>query len=207
MAPATSSQPARRSRRWLRRTIAIILALLLALVIGLAVEIAVYGRQSDPAPADAAIVLGAAVYDDAPSPVFVERLRHAAELLQSGQVDWIVVTGGLGQGDSLTESEAGRDWLVGAGIRADHILIETHSRTTRQNFIFAMPLLVRHDLRRVLVVSDPLHMRRAMFMARDLGLDAHPSPTHTSRFESLGTQIPMLLREVYFTVQYLVAGQ
>ena len=44
-------------------------------------------------------------------------------------------------------------------------------------------------------------------MAADLGLDAHPSPTQTSRFESLGAQIPMLLREVYFTIRYLVTRQ
>jgi hypothetical protein len=59
---------------------------------------------------------------------------------------------------------------------------------------------------RVLVVSDPLHMRRAMRMAIDLGLDAHPSPTPTSRYRSLTTQLPMLLREVYFSAYYLVTG-
>jgi len=59
----------------------------------------------------------------------------------------------------------------------------------------------------VLIVSDPLHMRRAMRMAGDLGLDAHPSPTRTSRFQTLGTQIPMLLREVYFNLHYYVTRQ
>jgi uncharacterized SAM-binding protein YcdF (DUF218 family) len=58
----------------------------------------------------------------------------------------------------------------------------------------------------VLVVSDPLHMRRAVRMATDLGLDAHPSPTPTSRYQSLGTQIPMLAREVWFTLNYLATG-
>jgi hypothetical protein len=44
-------------------------------------------------------------------------------------------------------------------------------------------------------------------MAAQLGLDAHPSPTQTSRFQTLGTQIPMLLREVYFTVQHHLTRQ
>lgn len=187
------------------RNIAISVVLLLVGVIGLATDIAVFSGESDAAPADAAVVLGAAVYDDAPSPVFEERLRHAAKLFDSGQVRWIVVTGGIGQGDALAESEAGRDWLIGAGIPADRILVETKSRTTKQNLVFVQPMLAEQSLGRVLIVSDPLHMRRAMRMAKDLGLDAHPSPTRTSRFRTLGTQIPMLLREVYFNVHYYFA--
>jgi uncharacterized SAM-binding protein YcdF (DUF218 family) len=182
-------------------------ALLMAGIISLAVDIAVVGGRSDTTPADAAIVLGAAVDDDAPSPVFEERLRHAAGLFRSGQVTWIVVTGGVGQGDTLAESEAGRNWLIGAGIPADRVLIETKSRTTKQNLVFAEPLLAEHDIYRVLIVSDPLHMRRAMRMASDLGLDAHPSPTRTSRFETLGTQLPMVMREVYFTLHYYATRQ
>ena len=184
------------------RTIAIALALLLAGVVSLAVDIAVFGGRADPSRADAAVVLGAAVDDDAPTPVFGERLRHAAALFDSGQVEWIVVTGGVGQGDTLAESEAGRDWLISAGVPADRVLIETKSRTTRQNLLYAQPLLAEHGLSRVLIVSDPLHMRRAIRMASDLGLDAHPSPTRTSRYRTLVTQIPMLLREVYFNLHY-----
>ena len=189
------------------RIIAIAVVLLLVGVISLAADIAVVSGQSDAAPADAAIVLGAAVYDDAPSPVFSERLRHAAEVFESGQVQWIVVTGGIGQGDALAESEAGRNWLIAAGIPADRLLIETKSRTTKQNLIFVQPLLAEHSIHRVLIVSDPLHMRRAMRMAEDLGLDAHPSPTRTSRFQTLGTRIPMLLREVYFNLHYYLVRQ
>ena len=191
----------------LARGIAIVLALLLAVGIGLAVDIVAFSRQSDTAPADAAVVLGAAVSDGAPTPVFAERLRHAAELFEVGQVERIVVTGGVGHGDSVAEAEAGRDWLIRAGIPADRILVESRSRTTRQNLLFTQPVLAEHGLCRVLVVSDPLHMRRAMRMAADLGLDAHPSPTRTSRFETLATQVPMLLREVYFSLQYHLTRQ
>lgn len=189
------------------RTIAIALALFSAGVISLAIDIAAFSGRSDSASADAAIVLGAAVDGDVPSPVFEERLRHAAELFTSGQVGLIVLTGGVGQDDTLAESEAGRDWLIDAGIPADRLLIETQSRTTRQNFVFARPLLAEHDVNRMLIVSDPLHMRRATHVAADLGLDVHPSPTRTSRYETLHTQIPMLLREVYHTLHHYVTRQ
>lgn len=178
----------------------------LAVILALALEIADYARQSDPEPADAAIVLGAAVYDVEPTPVFEERLRHAVSLYTSGRVKWLVMTGGRGPGDSLAESEAGRGWAVANGVPASAILSEANSQTTRENFIEARPLLEQHGIGRVLVVSDPLHMRRAMQMATDLGIDAHPSPTPTSRYLSLGTQVPMLLREVWFTLYYRLTG-
>jgi uncharacterized SAM-binding protein YcdF (DUF218 family) len=183
------------------------LALFAAGVISLAIDIVAFGARSDTAAADAAIVLGAAVDDDVPSPVFAERLRHAADLFRSGRVEWIVVTGGVGEGDTLAEAEAGRDWLIGAGIPADRLLIETQSRTTRQNFVFARPLLAEHEVDRMLIVSDPLHMRRATHVAADLGLEVHPSPTRTSRYKTFHTQIPMLLREVYHTLHYYVMRQ
>ncbi|WP_231983468.1 YdcF family protein [Mycobacterium sp. 852002-51961_SCH5331710] len=192
--------------RQLRR-IAIAPALFLIGVLTLAVDIDTFSGRSDHAQADAAIVLGAAVDGDTPSPVFEERLRHAASLFDSGQVDWIILTGGIGQGDSLPEAEAGRNWLIAEGIPADHLLIETQSRTTRQNLAFAQPLLADHGIHRVLIVSDPLHMRRATRIAADVGLDAHPSPTPTSRFQTLHTRVPMLLREVYHSVHYFVTRQ
>ncbi|UUO02814.1 YdcF family protein [Mycolicibacterium novocastrense] len=198
-----------RRRRLVRslRRIATAAALLLVGVLSLAAAITAFSARSDSASADAAIVLGAAVDDDKPSPVLEERLRHAAALYESGQVDRIILTGGVGQGDTLSESEAGRDWLITAGVPADRLLIENRSRTTKQNFAFAMPLLAEHDVNRMLVVSDPLHMRRATRIATDLGLDAHPSPTPSSRFRTLQTQIPMLLREVYHSLHYAMTRQ
>jgi uncharacterized SAM-binding protein YcdF (DUF218 family) len=57
---------------------------------------------------------------------------------------------------------------------------------------------------RVLIVSDPLHMRRAMTMARDFGLNAYPSPTPTSRYISLSSRLDFLWGEVRYYAAYLV---
>jgi vancomycin permeability regulator SanA len=72
------------------------------------IEIATYSHRSDQYPADAAIVLGAAVFDDVPSPVFQERIRHAVGLYRSGQVRTLIMTGGTGTGDQLSEADAAR---------------------------------------------------------------------------------------------------
>ena len=158
-----------------------------------------YGSTSDTGPADAALVLGAAADGVAPSPVFEERLRHAVELYRAGRVKYLVLTGGRGSGEALAESEVGRDWVVAQGVPADAVLIETESRTTKQNFTFVRPIIEAAGIGRILVVSDPLHMRRAMWMAETLKFDAAPSPTPTTRYETLATQVPMLFREVWFS--------
>lgn len=164
------------------------------------VEIVLYSTHSDPGPADAAIVLGAAVYGAVPSPVFEERLRHAVSLYQAGRVRKIVTTGGLSPGDRLSEAEAAHRWSVAQGVPGSDILTEDQSRTTQENLTFAARLLAGAGIRRVLIVSDPLHMRRALAHARHLGLDAHPSPTPTTRYVGWESQGRFLMRETYFLI-------
>lgn len=188
--------------------------LVVGLVIGIplagmlftAADILIHGAQTDRRPADVAIVLGAAVYDDTPTPVFRERLRHGVELYRAGQVRYLLMTGGTGPGDSLAEGEVGREYALAEGVPLEAIITEMHSTTTEENLAFSLPLLREKGIERVLLVTDPLHMRRSLRLAGDLGLDAHPSPTPTSRYRSLNTQIPMLVREVYFNLAYLVTG-
>jgi uncharacterized SAM-binding protein YcdF (DUF218 family) len=188
------------------------LLLFAAAVIGLAVlviasDIARYGNITTTANADAALVLGAAVLGDVPSPVFEERLRHAAALYRAGRVERIVLTGGRSPEDDLTEADAGQRWLVADGVPEEAILIEDRSRTTAENFVFSAPLLAENGIGSVLIVSDPIHMRRAMEIAERIELNAEPSPTETSRYRSLETQIPFVLRETWFMAQYLLLGR
>ena len=79
-------------------------AILLA-VIYCAVTIWQYGKHTDIVKTDAAIVLGAAVYGEEPSPVFRERIHHAVQLYEQQQVNSIIFTGGRGDGDTVAESE------------------------------------------------------------------------------------------------------
>ena len=49
----------------------------------------------------------------------------------------------------------------------------------------------------MLIVTDPLHMRRSMRLAHDLGLDAGAAPTRTSRYKTAGVKLPFFAREVW----------
>ena len=59
---------------------------------------------------DAAIVLGAAAWNDKPSPVFRERINYSIWLYENNYVDKIIFTGGKGKDDKYAESEVARDY-------------------------------------------------------------------------------------------------
>ncbi|PWV58458.1 YdcF family protein [Plasticicumulans acidivorans] len=188
-------------RRWLR-LLCLLCLLPLLLVLWLMTRIVVFADNHDDDPADAALVLGAAAWYTRPSPVFEERIRHAITLYRAGRVRMIVFTGGRGRGDTRSEASVAKNYALRQGVPDAAILTESESHSTWGNLSKAKILLDRYALRRVLVVSDPLHMRRAITMARDLGIDAWPAPTPTSRFQSLGAQFELLLRETYNYARY-----
>lgn len=161
-----------------------------------------YASERHTGPADAAIVLGAAVYGERPSPVFRERINHAIDLYFDGSVKYLIFTGGVGNRDELAESEAARNYALRRGVPDEAILIETISTTTAENLAQAKQLVEEYQLGRVLVISDPLHMKRAISLAQDVGLDAFPSPTPTTRYRTWRSQWSFLMRETYFYAKY-----
>jgi uncharacterized SAM-binding protein YcdF (DUF218 family) len=137
-------------------------------------------RTDEARPVDAIVVLGAAQYDGRPSPVLAARLDHALELWQEGYADRIVVTGGRRPGDRFTEATASADYLIARGVPDSAILREVQGTSTWQSLAATARILRNRGLQSVLVVSDPYHSLRARETARELGLDAHASPTLTS---------------------------
>lgn len=165
-----------------------------------------FGNEDHAKPSDCAIVLGAAVNGDQPSPVFEERIKHAVALYRAGTVSKIIFTGGVGKGASHAESTVGADYAIREGVPASAVLTETNSRTTRENLIEAKDLMSVASLRTAILVSDPLHLKRSALMARHLGILAVTSPTSTSRYRSLKSRLGFLAREVYFYHHYRFTG-
>src|SRR5947208_4895983 len=102
----------------LRRKVVATVTLMIALTFGWAavvVAVALTGAHDEARSADAIAVLGAAQYNGRPSPVFRARLDHAAALYQRGLAPVVLVTGGAGTGDTLSESNVGGRYLAKAG--------------------------------------------------------------------------------------------
>lgn len=194
-----SSRVRRRPRssvwRWLWR----LLLLVLLWLVGVACYIVWVGNRDQAQPADVIIVLGAAAYDAKPSPVFEERIRHGIDLYKRGLARTLIFTGGYGGlGARFSEAQVGRRYALRQGVPEKAILIESVSRNTHENLRQAAALMQTHDLHRAIVVSDPLHMARALRISGELGISAVGSPTPTTRFRTFATRWRFLLAEVYF---------
>jgi uncharacterized SAM-binding protein YcdF (DUF218 family) len=191
----------------LSRRAAVLLGALVAWFIGVAALILWSEPGPSAASADVAVVLGAAIRaDGAPSPVFQGRIEQGVALFRAGRVRRLLFTGGRGEGATLSEAAAARRWAVERGVPPGAILVEERSRTTRQNLLESRAVMQRERLRTALIVSDPLHLPRAMRMAADVGLSAQAAPTPTTRYRTARSRLPFLARESFFLTTYWLTG-
>lgn len=191
-------------RRRIRHLISGLLLFVLLCILINTWQIVSFSEKTELREADAAIVLGAGVTGEEPSPVFRERIRHGIWLYENGYVDCLIMTGGYGDDAVCSEAWAAKEYAVRQGVPKEDILMEEQSRITQENMYYASLLMEEHGLKDALIVSDPLHMKRAMLMASDYGIRAYSCPTPTTRFISLKTRLPFLAREVFFYTGYQV---
>ncbi|MCL2519320.1 MAG: YdcF family protein [Oscillospiraceae bacterium] len=190
-----------------KRIVLILIVLLTVYVIYIAVDIWRYGNIDETATADAVIVLGAGVLDNKPSPVFEERINHGILLYKNGYVDKIIFTGGKGKNSEYSDSFIARNYAIENGVPFEDIFIEEQSTITQENISYAKQIIEDNNFSMVIIVSDPLHMKRAMIMSKDYGLTAYSSPTPTTKYETLTTKLPFLAREVFFYIGYKIFGR
>jgi uncharacterized SAM-binding protein YcdF (DUF218 family) len=194
----------------MRRVLVGLLVLVLAYFAVTTTLVARWMGKDERPRVDAIVVLGAAQYDGRPSAIYQARLEHAVDLWRAQVAPVVVFTGGKEEGDRFTEGGSGARWAVERGVPAGAVLTEERSRTTYQNLAGAKRLLERRDpggRHRIVVVSDPFHMFRAVRQAADLGMDAYPSPTRTSPLSASRLKLTeLVLREDLAIAGYLLSG-
>ena len=144
------------------------------------VMVLVVSQQDQRRPVDAIVVLGAAQYNGRPSPVLRARLNHALSLYREGHAPRIIVTGGMGRGDTTSEATVGRRFLVTHGVPSEAVVVQAQGRSTQASMTAVGEWLEEQGLRRVLLVSDPFHMFRLRMEARRTNVEAYTSPTEDS---------------------------
>ena len=163
-----------------RHTLALTL-LAAAAVYTVALIMVLVVSQQDQRPAvDAIVVLGAAQYNGRPSPVLRARLNHALHLYREGHAPRIIVTGGMGPGDTTSEATVGRQFLVSHGVPSDAVVVQAQGRSTQASMTAVAQWLKPKGLYRVILVSDPFHMFRLRLEAQRTDLEAYTSPTEDS---------------------------
>ena len=133
-------------------------------------------RTDEDRKVDAVIVLGAGLINDKPSLILAARLDAALDYLQTQEDIPVIVTGGLGQGRSVTEGEAMARYLIARGLDETRIWKEEASTNTHENIKFTIETMTENGMDaeniRVAIITNDFHLYRARLIAKKAGLDA-----------------------------------
>lgn len=152
--------------------------------------------------ADYCIILGAQMKTSGPSDVLKRRLDRALVYLRENPETLAIVSGCQGSNEPVSEARGMYDYLVGAGIAPERILLEEASRNTRENLEFSGRLLSRQE-NSVVLVTNNFHMFRALRLAEGAGY-GHVQGLAASSYP--WTLPNNLLREFMGVVKDFIAG-
>ena len=164
--------------RWLTLTIA---AMIIS-IIGFSSFLAAYGRQSTADyTEDAILILGAGILRGEPRPSLQMRLDQALIYHSRNPSAMIIVTGGLGYGQVISEAESMANYLVSHGISREQIILEDMAHSTYTTMSFSREVIDAYFEipPRVVIITSNFHMFRSARFARMHGIDAARYPAST----------------------------
>lgn len=152
------------------------LALGTACLISIEILLLRYGETDHSAlPVDAVIVLGAGVNGETPSAALWSRIQAADAYLETHPEVPVVLSGGQGGGENISEAEAMRRSLWGENEAENaRFILEDRSTSTAENFRFSKALLEEHGIDTgtavIAVVTNDFHCFRSHMIAQRQGL-------------------------------------
>ncbi len=133
-------------------------------------------KQTPPDGVPHLIILGAKVNGEEMSLSLLYRAQKALEYLKKNPETTIIVTGGQGQGEDITEAEALSRFLLENGIVEDRILKEDLSTSTYENLKFTKEL---YQVDNAVIVSNDFHLYRSITLAKKIGIKGYPLAAET----------------------------
>jgi uncharacterized SAM-binding protein YcdF (DUF218 family)/glycosyltransferase involved in cell wall biosynthesis len=175
-------------RRARRRTVEIVAGVLLAYLLLFQTNLvwllaSPLKRSETPRPADCIVVFAGGVGESGKAGGgYQERVKQAADLYRQGLAGHVIFSSGFVF--AFQEAEVMRALAIDNGVPASAIELETHAANTHENVLFSQRILESNGWRRVLLVSSPYHMRRAMLTWRKAApaTDVIPTPPASSQF-------------------------
>ncbi|WP_084133716.1 YdcF family protein [Clostridium grantii] len=129
------------------------------------------------------------------SSVLKQRLDKAIEIVDNNKKSFIIVSGGQGQGEDISEAQAMKKYLIGQGVPEEMILLEDKSTSTVENFQYSKQLIMKSDVKvpKILIITNDYHLYRAMLVAENSGLIVDGVSSKTP----ITVRINYLVREYY----------
>lgn len=169
--------------------------------------------SAPPVSADAIVVFAGGVGESGKLGTGMqERVSQAVALYKAGFAPHVILSSGYVF--TLHEAEIMKGIAIGAGVPAEAIVLEEHAATTYENVTFTHRILAEQGWKRVLLVSSPYHMRRALMTWRHAAPDVSVTPTPVPQSEFYASawgasfdQIRGILHEYAAIVSYWWSGR
>lgn len=153
------------------------------------------------------VILGCQVKPWGPSILLQDRLDKALDYLEEHPDTTVVVSGGQGPDEHVTEARAMADYLMEHGVEEARILLEEESHNTVQNLRYTVKLLEKNGYdtdQDIVVVSNGFHLTRVrMLFERVWGGDENLS-TLAAPSSHVSSRIKMYIREPLALVKSFV---
>jgi uncharacterized SAM-binding protein YcdF (DUF218 family) len=168
--------------------------------------------ESPPQQADAVVVFAGGVGESGQAGGgYQERVKHAVDLYRAGFAPRVIISSGFVF--AFKEAEVMRSLAIDSGVPDSAILLETQSANTHENVTSTREILKASGWRRILLVSSPYHMRRALLTWRKAApeVEVIPEPVPQSQFYAHArgaslNQIRGILQEYAALVDYWWKG-
>ncbi|MGT2949975.1 hypothetical protein BU202_01450 [Streptococcus cuniculi] len=134
---------------------------------------------------DYIIVLGSGLIGDKVPPLLAQRLDKGLFYYEKfGKQPTIIVSGGQGSDENISEAKAMSRYLLDKGLPANKLLLEQQSTTTLENLTFSQKLIgeKQETTPRFLVVTNSFHSLRAGIYMRKLGLKGRSVGSKTALY-------------------------
>ncbi|MEJ8553182.1 YdcF family protein [Tepidibacter sp. Z1-5] len=164
------------------KLIKIIVLILVSSFIMIEGLIIINGQEDKEYDVEYLVVLGSGLWGDVLSPTLLGRMNKSLEFIENNPNAKIVVCGGQGKGENLTEAQAMRDYLVLNGIDENKIIQENKSTNTMENLKFTKEILKKSDGKdnhKIMIVTNEFHLFRSKFIAKRLGFIPYGMPSKT----------------------------
>lgn len=148
------------------------------------------------------VVLGAQVKGDKPSRALKKRLDAAWGYAQKNPDTILILSGGQGSGENITEAKCMEEYLTEHGISRERLVLEEKSTNTRENLVFS-DQLTNCSHARTGILSNNFHVYRAVKLAEKLGYEAAEGIAAPS---DAIMQVHYVVREVFALVKEKIAG-
>lgn len=141
----------------------------------------VHAMYDTPKEENVVVVLGCKVKNGVPSLMLRRRLDAAYAYLSEHPDVPVIVCGGQGTDEAMSEAQCMYEYLTNKGLDESRIYREDTSTSTLENLSNAQNILEEHDWGdRITIVTDGYHQLRASMIADSLGLDTDHVSAYTS---------------------------